>query len=76
MAVVRERQRNLATQQIVSREEPRDSMGRRNVSDQSRPLKCWFCGRLGHIQRNCHRRAQQSGNGPEPGGSGNAGRVQ
>ena len=76
MAVVRERQRNLATQQIVSREEPRDRVGCRNVSDQSRPLECCFCGRLGHIQRNCHRRAQQSGNGQEPGGSGNPGRIQ
>jgi hypothetical protein len=76
MAVVRERQRNLATQQITSREEPRDSTGRQNVVDHSRPLKCLFCGRLGHVQRNCDRRAQQSGNGREPGGSGNPGRVQ
>ena len=37
MAVVRERQRNLATQQITGREEPRDSTGRQNVVDHVLP---------------------------------------
>jgi hypothetical protein len=76
MAVVRARQCNLATQQIAGREELRNSTGRQNVVDRSRSLKCWICGRLGHIQRNCNRRAQQPGNGQEPGGSGNPGRAQ
>ena len=76
MAVVRARQCNLATQQIAGREELRNSTGRQNVVDRSRSLKCWICGRLGHIQLNCNRRAQQPGNGQEPDGSGNPGRAQ
>ena len=76
MAVVIERQRYLSAQQIASREEQRDRQVRRKVSDQSRPLKCWHCGRLRHIQRNCHRKTQQSGNGRGPGGTQNSGQEQ
>jgi hypothetical protein len=31
-------------------------------------VKCWKCGRLGHVQRNCHQRPAGSGNGAAPGG--------
>jgi len=76
MAVVRERQRDVSAQQVASRQERREGERRRNVSDYSRPPKCWCCGRLGHVQRNCQRRTQQSGNGRGPGGSRNPGQEQ
>jgi hypothetical protein len=49
-------------------ESPRRGVGR-NDSSASRSVKCWECGRLGHIQRFCHSRKSQSGNGQMPGGS-------
>jgi len=74
MAVVRERQRNESSQPVAGEREQRKGEVRRNVLDYSRPPKCWCCGRLGHIQRNCQRGNQQSGNGQGPGGSRDPGR--
>jgi len=68
IAVDKERQRNLSSQVATTREEPRSSETARNVSAHSRPPKSWACGRVRHVQRHCHRKTSQSGNGQGPGG--------
>jgi len=46
----------------------------RNVPTNSRPNKCWNCGRLGHVRRNCRQRDSIPGNGQVPGGHQTTGR--
>jgi len=70
IAVARERGRYPSSQRETSREESRGRGGARgNDSGTPRAIQCWECGRRGHIQRFCHRRTTQSGNGQVPGGS-------
>jgi len=62
------RRRNQVSQQ--GRTMP-GSQGRRidrNDSSASRSIECWECGLLGHVQRFCHSKRSQSGNGQVPGG--------
>jgi len=73
-AVDRERRRDQVSQQgSAMQESPRTGVGR-NYSSASRSIKCWECGRLGHIQRFCQSRKSQSGNGQVPGGFRDPGR--
>ena len=66
IAVDKERQRNVSGQVATTREEPRSREAARNVSGHSHTPKCWTCGRVGHVQRYCHRKTSQSGNGQGP----------
>jgi len=72
-AVTRERERTqVLLQERTVQESPGKESGRNGAST-SRPIKCWECGRLGHVQRFCRSKRGQSGNGQAPGGSRNPG---
>ena len=67
-SVLKERQRTEPGVAIPSGSELRNREQSRNVPANSRPNRCWNCGRLGHVKRNCRQRASPSGNGQVPGG--------
>jgi len=70
MAVAKERQRYPSSLTEQRQEESRERVGARgNESGASNAIRCWECGRRGHIQRFCRRRSTRSGNGQVPGGS-------
>ena len=72
-AVARERERVEQASPVASgsnmqtRNASRGAPGR-SGGVTSAPLKCWKCGRLGHLKRNCSRDSVVPGNGQSPGG--------
>ena len=51
----------------VSREVPHNYQQRAH-REGVKAARCWGCGRLGHLQRQCYARIVRSGNGRRPGG--------
>jgi len=72
-AVARERQRVEPTAPVVSgrdlstRNVSRGTPGRSGGATRA-PLKCWSCGRSGHLRRDCPNVSRSPGNGQSPGG--------
>lgn len=68
VAVTRERQRDLSERSTASGRGPGDVPGNRNTQKRPPNLKCWTCGRPGHIQRHCRTNTSRAGSGQVPGG--------
>ena len=68
VSVLKERQRAQLADVSPNGNELQDHEPSRNVPANSRPHKCWNCGRLGHVRHNCGQRASTSGNGQAPSG--------
>jgi len=74
VSVLKERQRTQPADVGPSGSGLRNHEPSRNVPANSCPNKCWNCGRLGHVRRNCRQRASIPGNEQVPGGHKTTGR--
>ena len=67
-SIMREHQKTLPELGPLSGNNPRPRDTVRNLPRENWPRKCWNCGQMGHMSRDCCRPVSQSGNMPEPGG--------
>jgi hypothetical protein len=76
VAALKERQRTLTEDDTSCNSELPHPGSSRSTPANPRTPKCWNCGRLGHVSRNCWKRTAIPGNGQAPGGQRTTGREQ